>query len=177
MEIVIDLETLDTAVTALPLSIGCCAFDVGKPFKPETFYVGIDLYSTLHGGAFTVSVDTLRWWYNQPNDARSDAMNGSSPLTLALKDLCAWVKNLDGDQHHLWGNGAGFDNPIIHRMYAATDVEDPFVYWNDRCYRTMKSLFKYIPKPRFAGTKHNALDDAVFEAEHLHSILRHIKKT
>jgi len=50
-------------------------------------------------------------------------------------------------------------------------MERPWYFWNDRCYRTMKSLYPQIPMER-DGVHHNALDDAISQARHLMAILK-----
>ena len=71
----------------------------------------------------------------------------------------------------MWGNGAAFDNAILSTAYALCEIEPPWIYWNDRCYRTVKSLNRSIPFIRL-GTHHNALSDAESQATHLMQIFR-----
>lgn len=48
----------------------------------------------------------------------------------------------------------------------------PIDYRNERCYRTLKNLYFNIKPLEFAGNKHNALHDALNQAEHASMILR-----
>ena len=59
------------------------------------------------------------------------------------------------------GLGDAYDRAMRHR---------PWKFWNDRCYRTIKSMHPEVPMPR-TGTHHNALDDAKTQALHLMAIL------
>jgi exodeoxyribonuclease VIII len=71
----------------------------------------------------------------------------------------------------LWGNGAVFDNTILGNAYFITGRKPPWNPWDDRCYRTVKALFKWIPADERQGTYHNALDDAMHQTKHLIKIL------
>ena len=73
---------------------------------------------------------------------------------------------------HIWGNGAAFDNVVLASAFRATGMQVPWAFWNDRCYRTVKSLFSNVKLKR-SGTHHNALDDAVTQAKHLLEIAEH----
>lgn len=44
------------------------------------------------------------------------------------------------------------------------DLELPWKFWNDRCYRTVSAGF---PRRQQTGTHHNALDDAISQTKHL----------
>jgi hypothetical protein len=71
----------------------------------------------------------------------------------------------------LWGNGASFDNAIVAHCYKAVDMEPPWNFWNDRCYRTLKALACPVITQASSGVLHNALDDAKRQADHAQRIL------
>jgi exodeoxyribonuclease VIII len=72
----------------------------------------------------------------------------------------------------VWGNGADFDLPILSAAYVAAGFGGPpWKPYNGRCYRTLKNLRPDVPRPERRGTAHNALDDAVFQAEHAIALL------
>jgi exodeoxyribonuclease VIII len=75
-----------------------------------------------------------------------------------------------GEDVKIWGNGASFDNVILANAYRRNDLNIPWKYYNDRCYRTMKSLAPHIKMER-EGTHHNALSDAISQANHLIRIM------
>lgn len=52
----------------------------------------------------------------------------------------------------------------------AAGLEQPWAFWNDRCYRTLKARSEL--KIARTGTHHNALDDAKSQALHLITIWR-----
>lgn len=79
------------------------------------------------------------------------------------------------DKVRIWGNGADFDNVILASVYKRIGMEQPWLYRNNRCYRTLKALHPEIPIER-VGTHHNAVDDAESQARHLLAIMRSINQ-
>jgi hypothetical protein len=84
-----------------------------------------------------------------------------------LAQLIDWYNSQDMPT---WGNGSTFDNVILRNAFRACNYEPPWSYWNDRCYRTLKSQHPDVKMAR-TGTHHNAYDDAVSQANHLLQIL------
>ena len=171
--VMIDLETLDTAATAAIVSIGAVFFDPDHNELGDTFYRTIDVASVL-GHGFSVSGDTLKWWLQQSDAARSMFASGSDVGTV-LDELAAFLGS-EGKPEDLkvWGNGAAFDNVILSNAFTATKRATPWRFWNDRCYRTVKALHPEVPFVR-EGTHHNALDDAISQAKHLCQIFESVK--
>ena len=75
----------------------------------------------------------------------------------------------------LWGCGSTFDNTILENAYEKAGLTKPWRYSGDMCYRTMRQMFQFVEKPADVGTKHNALDDARYQALHLLSIMNELK--
>ena len=71
----------------------------------------------------------------------------------------------------VWGNGATFDNVILSNAYKAAGMEQPWKFWDDRCYRTVKGLLPDIKIERL-GTHHNAVYDAMSQARHLQFLFK-----
>ena len=71
----------------------------------------------------------------------------------------------------VWGNGASFDNVILANAYEALGRRAPWQFWQDRCFRTVKSMYPKLELARL-GTYHNALDDAKWQTEYLLALHR-----
>jgi exodeoxyribonuclease VIII len=174
----LDLETMSTAPNAAIVAIGAVAFDVDLfTLHPLEFSVKVSLASCKRLG-LDISASTLEWWLQQSEAAR-EATFGGEKLSIgpALSAFERWLSDLvpDKGQRIVWGNGAGFDNVILASAYAAAGHAQPWMHWNDRCYRTMKNLYPAIGKPAFVGTQHKAVDDARFQAMHLLEILKGVR--
>ncbi len=162
--VMVDLETPDNKPTSGIVSIGAVKFDA-TGISDDRFYCVVDLQSSIDAG-LTVSASTISWWMKQSDQARAvfnepDACH----LAIALQLFAAWLP----DNCKLWGNGAGFDNPILANAYAALKMQQPWDFWNDRCYRTIAAMHPNNRRQQ-QGTHHNALDDAISQAQHLIAI-------
>jgi len=157
--VMIDLETLDTRPTAAIIAIGAVIFH-GEG-KGREFYAAIDSVSSVRAG-LTTNERTVKWWGEQSAEARKVF---TDPDRLQIYGaLKAFAEFLPPDAR-VWGNGAAFDNAILANAYAELGIDQPWKFWNDRCYRTLAAI---SPAPRVQrGTHHNALDDAKSQAEHL----------
>lgn len=187
-EVMIDLETLDKNPTAAILSIGAVAFNshTGEIDADGGFYSVVDLQSCIDAG-LTVSGQTFYWWLRQSDDARL-ALANAVPESLddALFGLSGWfepynsayIERAKGKLFpgiasvEVYGNGADFDNPILTNAYNALKLDRPWGDFKGRCYRSLKDLFPAIKLER-TGTHHNALDDAISQAEHAIRLLQH----
>jgi hypothetical protein len=168
----LDVETLDTRPSTVILSIGAVRFDIEKPdVIGDTFHVHIDIDSCLAAGR-TVSGSTILWWLGQSDEARRKLTQAERvPLHRALMQLTAFLSEKD----RVWGNGAAFDNAILADAYRCTGLPQPWRFWGDMCYRTLKNLHKDVKKPTFEGIKHDALADAANQAVHLQLIYERIR--
>lgn len=162
--IMIDLETLDTAVTGVILSIGAVKFDKDG-ISNDGFYRSVTIQSNLDEHR-TISPSTLAWWLDQTDKARAVITDPNAvPLTQALDDLAEWIGPMWKGKL-VYGNGADFDISMLAHAYHR--VPTPWQFFNVRCFRTIKNLgmAKSVPKPANA-LAHNALFDAIAQAEHL----------
>ncbi len=163
--IMIDLETLGTRADSVILSLGAVKFDLtsGK-VDDEGFYASISIDSNLDLGR-RIQEDTLLWWFKQDIAAQSVFHEDKTALNQALEDFSDWVGS---DDYEVWSNGADFDIPMLAHAYAQIQMEAPWKFWASNCFRTYKKLpgAKAIAGTvPFAGVKHNALADAVHQAQ------------
>lgn len=176
-EFMVDLETMSTAPNGAILSIGCVAFDVEKAkLHPTEFHQGVDLQSCLDAGC-VIDASTVMWWLQQENAAQKELIDLKRvPLGDALFRLANFMLSIEPDKKSVkvWGNGASFDNVMLVSAYKAVGLPQPWMFWNDRCYRTMKALLPNVNVP-FEGTAHNALADARYQATYLMTALQHFK--
>jgi hypothetical protein len=168
-DIMVDLETLGKGPNAAIVSIGAVAFDL-QTMSPSTFERRIGADSSLQFG--TIDASTLLWWYRQDPHNREMLFveEGAHHLDSALREFASWASQFGNIKtRRVWSNGAAFDNVILRSAYAATEIEAPWSYWNDRCFRTLKSLYPKLDLA-FTGTRHSALDDAKHQVEYMHAL-------
>lgn len=165
--VMVDLETMSTRHDAAIVSIGAVIFNEEGPLTP-LFYNVVDMASAQRAGLH-VDAETVSWWLTQSDGARSALMKQRLPLSVALSNFRDWLPK----SSYVWGNGASFDNVVLSNAYTALGAPRPWHYWNDMCYRTIKNLHPGVTTDGRTGTKHNALDDAITQVDHLLAIYRH----
>ena len=166
--IMLDLETMDTKPTAAILSIGACSFDpehTNEADELPTFERRITLVSNEALGR-TFSASTIQWWLQQPKAAQQSLYEGDLiSLKQALFDLRAWINALSPTPHRLWAKDPDFDNNILADAFGALGEPPLFKYWQTRSVRTVVELgYPDGDAPAMAGTKHSAVEDAVWQA-------------
>lgn len=176
--IMVDLETLGLSPGCIILSLGACTFDTDTgEVGEDVFYQVINRDSCLQSGLRTERA-ALKWWEDQSVAARAvlhESINQdtSSPLAIVLGNFNLWIKRLQTEEDELveiWGNGSDFDNAILQHTYRLLELPTPYTGYNARCYRTLKSIVPSIKLIR-QGTLHNAIDDAMSQAEHTVTII------
>jgi exodeoxyribonuclease VIII len=168
--VMLDLETFGNGSNAVIVSIGAVGFDENG-VSESMFYRNVSAESCVRAG-MQMDASTVNWWLMQGDDARK-ALRLPEPLSLhgALEQLSQWFAQNMSFGACVWGNGATFDNVIIANAYRAVDLERPWPYNKDRCYRTLKALVPFIKHER-TGIHHNALHDAKHQAEHAVKLLK-----
>jgi len=163
----LDIETMGNTPNSAIISIGAVRFDKGG-LKDEFQSLPIKLESSIDAG-LQIDASTVMWWMKQSEGARSKVYNGKVELEEILVDFSRWVHESE-EPPIVWGNGAMFDNVILGNAYNKVGMEKPWAFWNDRCYRTVKSLYPKTEIER-VGVYHHAVDDAKSQALHLLQII------
>lgn len=171
-----DLETLGTVPGCSILSIGAVRFDPNTSMLGKDFYVVVNRQSCADAGLHE-DPGTLKWWNGQSEAAKQVLRDAEDPkkslkLADALTEFNKWIKEVSGTR--VYGNGADFDNPILRVAYYVTDVPQGWAPYNGRCHRTLKSIKGVPAMAKRTGVHHNALDDAISQAEHLMAIVKHL---
>lgn len=169
-DVMLDLETMGNGPQAAIVAIGAVEFDVPTQQIGERFYTVIDLESSVAAGG-VMDASTVLWWLKQSDEARAAFDRSGDHIATALQRFSGWMENRAKiDSVRVWGNGAAFDNVILASAYRRNGTKQPWVFWNDRCYRTVKAQHPEVKMQR-NGTHHNAVDDAESQARHLIAML------
>lgn len=156
--IMIDLETMGTNSFSPIISIGAVYFD--ETGIGERFYEKVSLDSCLKSG-MKVDAHTVMWWLKQSDEARKEFEGNEyhSDIRNVLIMFSVFCKEFS----LVWGND--FDIVILGNAYKCfVDLPIPWQFYNVRCFRTLKSLFPDINIKTTGLTEHNALCDAVWQA-------------
>ena len=183
IDIMVDLETLDTEADAIIVSIGACFFnpltgEIGKVFDRV---IEVDDCSSK---GMRMSGSTLGFWLKNPEAAGMVFGDDIQKVSLktALQDFYSFIKYESEDQVgrvRLWANDPSFDKSMITYSSRACGIEYPLAFWNTRCVRTIlglypNTLFKQwkIDNPRQGY--HQASFDAIYQAQYISHILREL---
>ncbi|EHA8758432.1 3'-5' exoribonuclease, partial [Escherichia coli] len=172
IHLMIDIETMGKNPNAAIISIGAIFFDPQTGDMGPEFSKTIDL-DTADG---VIDRDVIKWWLKQSREAQSAILTDEIPLDDALLQLREFIAENSGEFFvQVWGNGANFDNVILRRSYERQGIPCPWHYHNDRDVRTIVELGKAIDFDArtaipFEGERHNALDDARYQAKYVSAI-------
>lgn len=165
--LMIDLETIGNTYNSAIVTVGACFFDPETGEIGPKFYRAVDWADAIRHGR--VDGETLKWWMQQSDEARAAAVQGKESLADVLNSLADFYNR--GRNARPWGNGATFDITILEHAYLrCLGRKAPWDFWNIRDVRTIVDVASGIcdrPKTFGKGTAHNALDDAVFQAEYV----------
>lgn len=169
-DVMIDLEAMSTRPNAAIVAIGAVEFDIETLSTGRTFYRVVDLDSAMRSGG-EVDADTILWWLRQSEPARLALLQEAEHISTVLVAFSTWMRDsgLESDAIRVWGNGSDFDNVILSSAYLRWGIPTPWKFFNNRCFRTLKSMHPDIKVERL-GTAHNALEDAMHQVRHLLAI-------
>lgn len=170
--IMVDLETVGTAVDTMILTIAAVEFNHESGAIIDTFYSKIDIDSYKpYTGCFTLDGSTLTWWMTvAPEAARKEAFGGErKPIKTVLENFAAWLKP-KGDIRP-WSHGSCFDISILSHSLRILQLPELWRFWNIRDTRTLYDVagvnLKTLPLTEAAKAypEHHALGDCLRQIE------------
>jgi len=175
--VMLDLETMGSGADAAIIAIGAVLFFFAEKKVIDRFYQLIDLRSAVEMDG-VIDPSTVMWWLEQSESARLEVAKGDNlHINAALQEFANWFYGIDVERVgdiRVWGNGSDFDNVILSSALKRSGYRQPWSFYRNRCYRTMKGLFAAVKIDQFRiGTHHNAVNDAESQALHLIHLLTH----
>ena len=165
-----DLETLDTKPSSVILSLGAVRFDPredGIDHNDGRLSMRLEIDSQSGMGR-TISDATLEWWSQQSKEAQDAAFGDDNriPVIEAVEKFHKFVWGCD----RIWSQGS-FDVNIMEHLY--TSIQKPYTwqYWQVRDSRT---LFDFVDGNMDRTKHHDAVEDAIAQAEAVQRALRKI---
>lgn len=173
---VLDAETLSTEHNAALLSIGAVIRDFNTGAQVDTFYANIIPQTSIDAGLH-VSESTKAWWAKQGAAAQDILSVNQRPLRQVLIDFASWL-NKHGVEYAI-GNGPRADNQWLESACKALGMQSPIKYWGDLDMRTLTFIGTHILRlphwhSTFKGVKHNALHDAINEADFCNNVIQQL---
>lgn len=176
-DLMIDLETMGTSTNAAIIQIGACYFDRYTAEIYETFFVNVELKSSMESGGQSQG-ETIMWWMEQCESARL-SLYKPTPLLLssALKKLKAFVK-----KNTLVWSHKDFDFVILTNAFRSLGINPGIPFRSSRDLRTLIDLAKVAGLTKQKGinidrgTKHNALHDCIYQVKYASLCFNKLKK-
>lgn len=182
IDIMVDIESLDTKSTCVVLSVGAVPFSIEKKttYSLESFYVTIDIKSGIDSGR-TIAEHTLLWWMKQDTESKKVFFEKDRLHIDEFKLAFAnWIKffSLNYDRIVVWAKGPSFDISVLDNVY---DYKTPYHFREVRDVRTIIDLYRFLGLGdegdyNLDGPKHNALHDAIYQANMMIGMINKIKE-
>jgi hypothetical protein len=126
------------------------------------FYFNISDASCEAAG-LVKDADTVAWWAKQSQQAQDALTVDPRTLTEVAEAFDTWWRA--NRAMFVWSHGSNFDEPLWSAAMHAIGRRVPWKFWDARCTRTVYDVAGFDPRTvRRAGTYHNALDDAKYQA-------------
>lgn len=178
--IMVDIETLSTAVNAAVLSIGAVEFDPMSGKIEREFYSELDL---ANQAGRHIDVNTMQWWikqclvntdniefltkHNREKDGVSYALIRLLNFLYGYDEVTTKVTRGDGyEKIALWACDPDFDIAILADLYKEHNLPTPWKYSEPKSVRTVRMLTQIagIETPVYEAD-HNALNDCIRQAK------------
>ncbi len=175
--VMVDIETLDTTVTAAIIQVAAVVFDPRSRGIQDHWSCNIDQRSNVFHGR-TISDETVEWWMAQAPEARSAVFDGPfTELSSAMRQFTKWLNKLRPTCTRIWAKDPDFDIKILVHACENLNIFWPFKFWEARSCRTAMELAYpegNFPMVEVDGPLHDALVDAkkqVVEIQHVYHVL------
>jgi len=169
-----DIETWNLSPSApLLVEIGAVKFDGEQVI--DRFHVAIDPADAERYG-FVPDAKTMLYWMDEKRaEARANWLGlPKVDLYAAIDGWSQWCGLTPMDQRGShWGKGATFDNVRLKAVCDRLQLEYPFTYRQDECYRTLANRVPHVGYTQL-GTAHVGVDDAESQAVHLIQIAKYL---
>jgi hypothetical protein len=171
MNIMLDIETFDTAPSSVMLSLAAVAFN--DTAIVDEFMVNLSLDESIRKGR-TVSQPTIKFWLRYP-DILETLFENPQGLEEGLSKFNFWVTN-NNPIDEVWANGPAFDCVILGEYYRLFNRSLPWPFYKERDFRTLKSIDVMVPSRPDNLVAHNPLHDCIYQAQVVISIKNQLRR-
>lgn len=168
--VMLDFETIGNGKHACVVQVGAVYFargDIGASLKLQ-----VDAEDAQRNGA-ELDASTVYWWLSQsPEAIASITAQPRTPERLVFAELNEFLKDAD----EIWSH-ATFDFVILMEALKRLNIKPKFGYRSARDIRTLNALTSVDKDatPRI-GVHHDALHDAIYQAQYVTKMLESIGK-
>lgn len=168
MDLMIDIEGLDTSPNATILTIAAQEFNpLSRDTLGRSYYARVDLESQADR---SIDQGTIDWWATQPSIVKNEAF--SEQDRLSLRESLNGLYKLMWQAKRIWAQGPTYDCTILEHAYKSLGILLPWKYFNVRDSRT---LFGLTPQLESYPATHHALEDCRRQIKLLWDALEYLK--
>lgn len=161
--VMIDLETLGTKSNSVVTSIAAVEFNLKTGEIGRQFHQNISIKSSVDAG-LEINPDTIEWWMNQSDEARTGLFNNVKTLKETLYLFRLFLNDIGQENLSVWGNSNRFDLGLLENAYSKFNQVVPWKYTLERDVRTLVSFNPDIKKNEVrTGTAHDPISDCLFQ--------------
>lgn len=161
IEVMIDIETLDTAATAVIFQVAAVSFNSADGHIDGATCIDLDAQVQIGNGR-TVSASTIGFWLN-PEISGAAHTSFNSEVKKSVHALYQSLKLACEGADAIWAKGS-FDFELLENLLRDYGYEVPWKYCQPRDLRTMMKECG-VEKQKFVS--HNALDDCKHQIKQL----------
>lgn len=184
VDVMLDLETMGVGNNPALIQLAAVAFNSETGEEYVKFDRKIDLQSSMDAG-LTITAGTIKFWMTHKSvsqetrdivmEQTEDFGKQGDSIEEVLTSFKTWYKSLPTLTKKklgcAWGNGAASDNVWVRSAYEAIGVKPPFIFRDDLCLRTLRTLAKRKGYSSydlyFDGNMHDGLDDCRYQIKDL----------
>ena len=169
--IMIDNETFGTRKNAVVVSVGAVAFDLDGTIDINGgLHYALNVDEQLAAGR-SMNASTLKWWLEQSESARGAQMDQAVSVSYFLDRFDYFVRDRTGGSGKIWCKGANFDIALLDSLYEHAGRKRPYAYNALGDTRSFEKFYTLADNPP-DGVYHDALSDAVWQAQQLQNLCR-----
>lgn len=164
LDVMIDIESLDTSPNCVILTIGLVSFNPKGMGIVEKLELRPTIEEQTEKFNRVINEDTLRWWSEQSPEALNEAMGDFGRISYS--ECMEQVYKFCWNRRAVWSNGAGFDVVAMESAFRDLDMRIPWPFYTVRDTRTLYEIAGVSLKDKKYGTKttHKAVEDAEHQA-------------
>lgn len=137
----IDLETLGRGPDAVILSCGIAVL-IGGP-EPTHTLTATELFPDIGhqlSRGRKIEYETVKWWATEGPPAYP--FKYPEEKRLHLNNLCSEILSRTNGSDEIWSNSPTFDLAILRHLFHSVGFSEPWPFWKERDFRTLKSIFR-----------------------------------
>lgn len=164
LDIMIDIESLDTSPNCVILTIGAVSFNPKGMGIVEKLELRPTIEEQTEKYNRVINDDTLRWWSEQSPEALEEALGDRGRISYS--DCMDQLYKFCWNRRSIWSHGSSFDVVAMESAFRNLDIRIPWPYHSVRDTRTLFEIAGVSLKDKKYSTKttHKAIEDAEHQA-------------